>query len=113
MQTIRVRRICSRICMAIGLTPLSARLLPSTPTFRGTTREKKISLDATQEAKETRALEKMRLAVDMHEIFERVSCIVTIGGWELGIRIYIVSTLYIHHGSGGGGEDKRASAILC
>ena len=31
---------------------------------------KKVYLDATQEAKETRALENMQLAVDMHEIFE-------------------------------------------
>ena len=30
-------------------------------------------LDATQEDKETRALENMPLAVDMHEMFERVS----------------------------------------
>ena len=34
---------------------------------------KKVPLDATQEDKETRALENMQLAVDMHESFERVS----------------------------------------
>ena len=33
----------------------------------------KVPLDAPQEDKETRALENMQLAVDMHEMFERVS----------------------------------------
>ena len=33
----------------------------------------KVPLDAPQEDKETRALENMHLAVDMHEMFERVS----------------------------------------
>jgi|TARA_B100000524_G_scaffold4531_1_gene2973 hypothetical protein len=59
--------------MARGLTPPSARLLPSTPTFPGATHGKKKSLDATLDVKEARALENMQLAVDMHESFERVS----------------------------------------
>ena len=59
--------------MARGLTPPSARLLPSTPTFPGATHGKKKSLDATLDVKEARALENMQLAVDMHEIFERAS----------------------------------------